>query len=351
MMDGLALLHGILNHYSPTGEEGRAAAFLVEAMRELGFSSRLDGAGNVVGVLGEGLREIMLLGHIDTVPGLIPVKREGDLLYGRGAVDAKGPLACFAAAAARAGARPGWRLSVVGAVGEEGDSHGARYLARAASPPEMVFIGEPSGWERLALGYKGSAWLAYSVRQSLSHSAGRGESACEKALRFWNDLSALADDYNGPYERKFEQVTPTLREIWSSQGSFSETARLSIGVRLPLGVPPESLLDKISPLVNGGKLSVSGRTPAYLGEKNTPQVRAMLAAIRGHGGKPGFSLKTGTSDMNVVGPAWNCPILAYGPGDSSLDHTPEEHIRISEYLKSIAVLSAALQQLMEAGQP
>ena len=39
--------------------------------------------------------------------------------------------------------------------------------------------------------------------------------------------------------------------------------------------------------------------------------------------------------MNVVGPVWQCPILAYGPGDSSLDHTPHEQIELPEYLSKI----------------
>jgi len=49
--------------------------------------------------------------------------------------------------------------------------------------------------------------------------------------------------------------------------------------------------------------------------------------------------------MNVVGPAWGCPIVAYGPGDSSLDHTPEEHIEIKEFRRGINVLTQALQTL------
>jgi LysW-gamma-L-lysine carboxypeptidase len=49
--------------------------------------------------------------------------------------------------------------------------------------------------------------------------------------------------------------------------------------------------------------------------------------------------------MNVVGPAWNCPIVAYGPGDSSLDHTPEEHIDVEEFRLGINVLERALQTL------
>ncbi len=74
-------------------------------------------------------KEILLLGHMDTVPGDIPVRIERDRLYGRGAVDAKGPLAAFVVAAARAQLAPGTRLVVIGAVEEESaTSKGARHV-------------------------------------------------------------------------------------------------------------------------------------------------------------------------------------------------------------------------------
>jgi LysW-gamma-L-lysine carboxypeptidase len=38
-------------------------------------------------------------------------------------------------------------------------------------------------------------------------------------------------------------------------------------------------------------------------------------------------------------------MLAYGPGDSALDHTPHEHIDLAEYARAIAVLTAALSAL------
>jgi len=63
------------------------------------------------------------------------------------------------------------------------------------------------------------------------------------------------------------------------------------------------------------------------------------------GVKPRFKLKTGTSDMNVVGPIWQCPIVAYGPGDSSLDHTPEEHIVLEEYQKAIETVRTVISEL------
>jgi len=58
-------------------------------------------------------------------------------------------------------------------------------------------------------------------------------------------------------------------------------------------------------------------------------------------------VKTGTADMNVVAPHWpDTPVVAYGPGDSSLDHTPNEHIKVNEYLRAIEVLRSVLERLM-----
>ena len=86
--------------------------------------------------------------------------------------------------------------------------------------------------------------------------------------------------------------------------------------------------------------------PAWGCEKNNPLVRAFLSGIRSQGGEPRFVYKTGTADLNIVAPVWKCPALVYGPGDSSLDHTPKEHIRLDEYEKSVQVLCNALKGLV-----
>ncbi len=344
-MDEIALLENLLNLYSPSGQEAQAVTYLVEQMRGLGFEAQVDDAGNAVGSYGDGPEPIMLLGHIDTVPGLIPVRREGDQLWGRGAVDAKGPLACFVAAAARACENMrGRRVVVIGAVGEEADSPGAHFV-KEHYQPALTFIGEPSGWEKITLGYKGSAWYTYTVQRSQAHSAAHAENACEAAVSYWNRLMAWADAWNAPHPRVFEQVSPSLRHMDSKSDGFAEAATLQINVRLPLGLEVAVCTDALRGLLDRAELTLSDGVPAYRGEKNSPPVRALLAAIRQAGGTPTFSLKSGTSDMNVVGPAWNTPIVAYGPGDSALDHTPDEHILVPEYLKAIDVLSAALSSL------
>ena len=135
-MDPIALLTRMVEIPSLSGEESALADFLVETMRGLGFQAHVDEAGNAVGTLGDGPTEIVLLGHMDTVPGAIPVRVEGGALYGRGSVDAKGPLATFIAATADVGALPGKRIVVVGATEEEAaSSKGARHIGRSTHRP------------------------------------------------------------------------------------------------------------------------------------------------------------------------------------------------------------------------
>uniref|UniRef100_A0A7C4L006 Putative [LysW]-lysine hydrolase n=1 Tax=Bellilinea caldifistulae TaxID=360411 RepID=A0A7C4L006_9CHLR len=345
-MDEVALLEGLLRTYSPTGAEQAAVAYLTEAMRGLGFEAGVDEIGNAIGRRGEGERQIVLLGHIDTVAGEIAVRREGDLLYGRGAVDAKGPLACFVAAASQTAVPPGWQVVVIGAVGEEGDSRGARWILDRYRP-QYAIIGEPSGWERVTLGYKGSALVKYRVEQALAHPAAQQENAPQSAVTFWNRLMAAADEWNAPHERAFDQVTPILRRMQSGEDGFHGWAELWINLRLPLWLPPAEALRRLGELGGEARLELLDEAPAYLAEKNTALVRGLLAAIRAAGGKPAFALKSGTADMNLVAPVWGCPAVAYGPGDSNLDHTPHEHISLAEYRRSIEVLSRALGLWMQ----
>lgn len=350
---GLALLRDLVATPSLSGREGPAVTLLVDWLAGQGLDARVDAAGNAVGILDGGpaagggpARDIVLLGHIDTVPGAPPVMVRDGQLYGRGSVDAKGPLAAFAAAAALAGPQPGWRIVVIGAVEEEAaTSKGARQAVLDFPAPALCVIGEPSGWQRLTLGYKGRLLVDVTVRQALSHRSGGTASACEHAVAFWQRAVAATAELNAGRAKAWDQVIPTLRRFASDDDGLYETAALELGFRLPPQVDPEQLKATLAGLAGEAQLAFEGEEVAYQAGKNNALVRGFLAAIRGEGGEPGFLLKTGTSDMNVVGPRWNCPILAYGPGDSRLDHTPEEHQDLGEWQHGVAVLAAVLRGL------
>ena len=348
MVRDISFLEELISIPSPSGEENAVADFLLRQMKALGFRAHRDEVGNVIGASGDPDtdREIILLGHMDTVPGPIPVRQDSGRLYGRGAVDAKGPLAAFVLASARIAPRlTGTRVTVIGAVEEEAHGRGARHLARTMDSPFCAIIGEPSHWEGVTLGYKGRLSLDYRLTQPSSHSAGEYPGPAEKAVVFWNKLMLYADDRNGGRSGQFHTVDPALREFSTFSDGLYDGVTMNIVTRLPPGLHESDLQSTMRLWCNGANLEFHPSDPPFQAEKNTPLVRAMLRSIRGEGGRPRFKLKTGTADMNIVGPAWGCPIVAYGPGDSSLDHTPDEHIEIAEFRRAVDVLASVLEIL------
>lgn len=346
-LDEIAFLEALLRIPSPSGREGAVAAFLVEQMRSLGWESFIDPAGNAIGLLGAEGPLVALLGHMDTVPGDIPVRIEDGKLYGRGAVDAKGPLAAFIAAAQRAHAagRLGCRVVVIGATEEEAASSRGAYYARDRYAPAFCIVGEPSGWDRITLGYKGRLVVHYRLEQPTAHSAGEAPAAPEAMVAFWRAVEEYCAAYNAGRERLFEQLNPSLRSVASGSDGLTDWVEATLGLRLPEGVDPSTLAETLQRLAGAATVRFEGACPAFRSARATPLAGAFVRAIRGHGGRPTFVHKTGTADMNVVGPAWKCPIVAYGPGDSRLDHTPNEHVDLEEYQRAIAVLTDVLGML------
>jgi LysW-gamma-L-lysine carboxypeptidase len=350
--EAFRLLEELVRIPSPSGAEREAAAFLVDWMQRYGFAAWIDEAGNAIGVLGEGPRTLMLLGHLDTVPGEIPVRVADGRLYGRGAVDAKGPLAAALVAVARLGPRPGWRWAVVGAVEEEAaTSRGARHLLGTWPPPEMVLILEPSGVDAITLGYKGRMILHVRLEAPHRHSAVPEPGPAEQLVALWLALREQARAAS-PRPTLFEQITPSLRRVIADGDGLREWAEMTIGFRLPEAWPPERWREAIRPTLEaaGATWRTEGEEPAWRASADSPLARALLEGIRGEGLRPRLLLKSGTSDMNVVGPAWRCPIAAYGPGDARLDHTPEEHIVLAEYLQGVRVLTRALKWIAEGNR-
>jgi LysW-gamma-L-lysine carboxypeptidase len=412
--EAVELLRGLVAIPSLSHHEQEASAWLAQQMLVAGYDrASVDDAGNAVGEMGavDAARTVILLGHIDTVPGAIPVRIEpapnGDVLYGRGSVDAKGPLATFAAAVARVGSQ--WahendvRLVVVGAVEEEAaSSKGARFIRARfdgvqEAQPVACIIGEPSHWTRVTLGYKGRLLVEMEAAQPMAHTAGPDAGVATVAVDFWNWLSDYATRFNTGRDKAFDQLLPSLRRLATfTDDAMHDHVLAGAGIRLPLDFDIDDFAaqvrawaatrtsgEKTEAERKGGAIAnlstsqspnlqspisitpehpteaticgalttitlrFSSYEPAWRGDRSNPLVRSFLQGLRevAPAEKLGFVLKTGTSDMNVVGPAWNCPIVAYGPGDSSLDHTPHEHLPLDEYWQAVRVLEATLRSL------
>lgn len=351
----------MLEVYSPSGSEKELASLLNDEIASRGFKVRSDRVGNILGEIGLEGPKILLCGHMDTVPGKIPVRTEGELLYGRGAVDAKSALAAMIAGtlAAKERSKIPFRVTVAAVVEEETSSKGIKALIGHSDNFDLAIFGEPSGNSNLIVGYKGSLRLQVAIETSGGHSASPwlSRNSYEEAYLFWKtfERAILQNDS----ESKFDSVTGcvTGASAGDSGNSVPSHATLDIDVRIPPKLNSMDLLKEIGkfgaiygqehPNVNVD-LDAKDQTEAYLANHNTRGISAFRWAIRRAGlGKMCFVRKTGTSDMNLFAGKRETPMFAYGPGDSKLDHTANEHISISEYLKNIEVYSLALPRFAE----
>src|SRR5687767_15487152 len=255
----IELVHGLVAIPSFSRQEAVASTWLVSQMRAAGFDRAvMDDAGNAVGEMGDAsaARTIVLLGHIDTVPGNIRVRIENDRLYGRGSVDAKGPLATFVAAAARFGSAAAkaaaLRVVVVGAVEEEAaTSKGARFIAARFNGatdrvPDACVIGEPSHWNRITLGYKGRLLLDLTADQPMAHTAGPDASVASVVVDLWNWVTAHAARVNDGKEKVFDQLSPSLRRfITSTNEEMHDTVDGQFAWRLPVGFDVDAFMKEL----------------------------------------------------------------------------------------------------------
>lgn len=359
------LLRRMLEIYSPSGRECEISSFLADVMAELGFNKVWrDKVGNVYGEIGFGEPTILLCGHMDTVPGKIDVKLEGDRLYGRGAVDAKSSLAAMilAASSLKSESLKG-RVIVAGVVDEEGRGKGIKQLVRGNLNVDYAIFGEPSGIRNITFAYKGHVKMKFAFRTAAGHIGAQHimPNAVEKSFEFWSRLKALCDSkYRSPYG-VFYSLTPAITGIYGkgTTRSIPDTCVLEIDLRLPPAVSCEKAVKIIEDLVDRFRDESYGlnldfkaldMVEPYVADKGSLVVKALREAIFEETGEEARLIrKTGTGDMNIFGAYFKVPAATYGPGEAILSHTLNEHIDIKEYLMSIKIYKRAVEKILSHG--
>ncbi len=337
------LLYDMVSIPSPSGEEEQAAKRLVDFFEANGREAWIDEVGNVRAPASDA---VLLTSHIDTVPGDIPVEvkpaADGDeigepgepVLWGRGTVDATGPLVAMAVAAVQTD------VSFVGVAGEETNSRGARFLVEDRDAPAMLVNGEPSGWDGITLGYRGFLAGTYVNTSESGHSSRPEPNAIQHAINWWHGVEEMFDPAD-PDTPVFEQVT--TKPVSVDGGLSDDGLAVEATMDVQLRVPPNRTVDEIHELaeteLSTGSVHWKEPIPPVMESPRTELARAFRVAIRKAGGDVRLIRKTGTSDMNLFAAAWDCPMVTYGPGDSDLDHAPDERLPLSHLDLATTVLS------------
>jgi LysW-gamma-L-lysine carboxypeptidase len=333
------LLREVVATRSVSGNEGAVAERLREFFDSHDRAAWIDEVGTLRAPADDA---VLLTSHMDTVPGEIPVEIEDGVLHGRGSVDAKGPLVALAVAAVRTG------VSFAGVVEEETTSAGAKHLVAERDPPAAVINGEPSGWDAITLGYRGLAACEYTVRTEVGHTSRPEPNAIQRAIKWWNDVEAAFETEAGS---TVDSVTPkpVAIEGGTTADGFEFEASVDAQFRVPPGESVAAVRETVADVGNGHLEWTEGIEPV-VGSPRNSVATALRRGIRNLDGDPSHLRKTGTSDMNVFAEAWDIPMATYGPGDSALDHTPEEHIDLAAFDRAVEVLHEASESLRDRGE-
>ena len=352
------MLEKSLRLYTPSLNEKSIAEFLADKCDDLGFENiHIDEVGNLIATKGSGSPKILLCGHMDTVPGKIKVRKEGDMLYGRGASDAKAPLLAMLFAAASMQNNNG-TVTFVGTVDEEGNATGIKNFVKDKLDFDYAIFGEPSGVKQVTIAYKGR--LAINLRINVGESAHASapwlsKNAIEESMIFIKELKKILE--SGQQDKKKGMIiTATLTEIngGTSHNITPKECVSTLDIRIPVDTNCKKVEEQISKSVDEVSkkrgveafYSILDETEPFEAPHNSPLVRAFtLGVLDVEHTRPTLIRKTGTGDMNVIGIRLKIPVVTYGPGDPHASHTINESVSIDEYLRGIEVLKRTLHHL------
>lgn len=352
----IELLKRALEIYTPSRSEAQLANLIKEkCLDDLGFEKvNIDSVGNVIATKGNGTPRILLCGHMDTVPGQIPVRIDSGFLFGRGASDAKAPLISMLLACSEFKQRG--TIIFAGVVDEEGNATGIKELVKNNLSIDYAIFGEPSGINRITISYKGriALKLTCDVLDSAHASAPwLSKNSIEEVFEVWKLLSAEISAKYDKTDNKSKSVSLSLTEIsgGSSHNVTPQKCKVTIDIRVPNGVKCLEILNRLDTSIRNisemRKVKITYRiedmTEAFEADHSSPLVRALSLSILDVCKVRSVLLrKTGTGDMNVLGNSLNIPVVTYGPGEPHVSHSKDEKVEIQSYLTSIEIYNRAL---------
>ena len=346
----------------PSHEDvGPMRDLLVSMLEDEGVSPTVDEARNVVASRGDGDAHVVLNTHVDTVPPHVPFERDGDVISGRGACDAKGPLAALVAAFLAADPFDG-RLTLAITPDEETVQTGAANL-RESLPREYggvdaFVVGEPTGLD-VCTAARGQFEGTVTIQGSAAHAASpeRGRNAIRAAAPVLEAMDTFDEAVGTTSHDLLGEPTLTATTIEGGEAPNQVPAECRIGFDRR-SVPPEESSD-VPPaleahlraaLPEGFDLSVElvpRETPqleAFATDPDAQVVRALAEASDG-AVRP-FGAATEASFFAEV-----APTVVFGPGDLADDvgpvaHAEREYVRVGEVRTAAEAVTGALSRLL-----
>ena len=369
--DGLVeFCRRLIQTRSPSGEEGEAAKLVAAQMRSLGYDDVwTDAVGNVVGVIrgSGGGRSLMLNTHLDHVdagdergwpfPPFDGRIHDG-CVWGRGAMDIKGPTAAQVRGAAllkTLGVQPEGDVYVAAAVQEEVGGLGSVELAKT-TPTDRAVVGEATNNE-LRRGHRGRIELIVRIEGRSCHASmpKRGVNPHYTLASFLAGLRDI-DLVEHPFLGCETQAPTLLFTDQTSSNVVPGEIRLHIDWRTVPQRSPEAVRDAVQAVLDsalaegatgvaevkaerlttytGEKREVPSLFPSFVLEEDDHlllEARTALDAVLGRETPVRrWEFATDGGHLTVAG----VPCIGFGPGDETLAHTNQERVSIEQLVEA-----------------
>lgn len=335
--------------------ESAAAEVIARHFQEHGIDSRIDQwdghRSNVIAhVKTVGRRPALLfVCHLDVVgpseeswrhPPFAAVEEDGRI-YGRGAVDMKGPIASVVTAICEvvdAKATLAGDIVVAATAGEETDSAGVhRFMQDRTRLPKLagIIVPEPTGLA-VVTAHRGLFWLKVTTRGKAVHSsmAERGVNAIGSMKRVLDELEHYRIEFPPHPQLGKSSLSINLINGGAGLNVVPDRCTLGVDIRTLPGQDPEAIrydferiLAKLTATVPQfeADLAVERWAGAMETDPACPFVKTFCSAVDA-------DLTNSipfTTDAPHLAPL-GAPIVIYGPGDPKLCHQTDEHLEIAD---------------------
>jgi succinyl-diaminopimelate desuccinylase len=349
-MEARALTEELIAYDTSTAEGIKLCAGFVK-----GWLDARDIVAQQIGVRGlpvtmaevgpaDGQQVVLLHGHIDVVPGrqeqFMP-RVEGDRLYGRGAYDMKGALACLLLALAdlRGQDEVRVRLGIVpDEESEEEADRGGDRLVESGFVGDFAITGEPTDLH-VGVAAKGVLAMRLLVSGHAAHGATPwlGENAILRAYEVFRELESLP--FAGQSSELFDRPSINLGRILGGDAlnKVPDSCVIDVDVRYLPEQDPGEILAQVRELPDTRVISTFSRPPADV-DPESPYVLALreAAGSQGDGKARGIVGRDGASDAVSFLRA-GIPAVEFGPVGGG-HHGPDEWVSVpslERYRRSI----------------
>lgn len=355
---------------SITPADGGAMAVIAAALEEQGFTVHRFAVGgppdgpieNLFASRGTGSPHLAFAGHTDVVPPgegwtddpFTPTIR-GDLLYGRGAVDMKGAVAAFIAAAARVPDHPG-TVSLILTGDEEGPAtHGTvaliEWMAERGIRPNLCLVGEPTSAARLGdtikIGRRGSVNFIIDVPGTQGHVAypQLADNPIPRLIAILGELGGWRlDEGNAWFQPSNLEVTD-ISVGNPASNVIPAHAQARINIRFNDLQTGQVLVDRVKAIVaaHAPAATVTARISGEAFLTRPGALSDLVAdAIREETGvEPEMSTSGGTSDARFL--VKLCPVVEFGLVNATM-HKLDEAVALTDLATLTAIYAGIIRR-------